>query len=383
MSIEKWIQFTSTEFDDVVCSLKYFHTFLEEDIKNRTSDYIIVYTTKSEEASGKSGLLCIINNMCYSIPENLKINSLTSQLSPDGKAILTGNYKNSENSTNILVLGNILEKFFPGQNINLYENVKNFNSQKLNSDILAIEWYNNYYYAAADSQNIYIYKYNENGGITLTKNININKITNCIKWKPNNSNPDKPKLVAGGDDNIVRIIDIFLKDDSKEVPTSNIKLLEGHMGSILSIDWINNIYFNDGLIASSSKDGTIRIWNPLKNKCLHVISIDKCHIKSVSWSPYGNHILSANNYEDGTCDLKIWRLNITSAGIKTSELVSTINVCDDNNGIINMAQWNNNGEHIAFSVTAKYHIFDKIFTRNFINVYRNPDIREDSSILSI
>ena len=376
MSITNWVQLTTTEFSDTVCSLKYYiddttigNRKISENIKKIKNNPLLTYTTES----GTSGILDIRTNMLYDIPITIKDNSVTSQLNPNGTLMLTGDL---EGCTEVFEIKNITKKLNPPRVIDLYEENNIVTSPKSDSKILAVEWFNNNYYASADMTNIMIYKYIEEHeanyqlvkeNVELVATIRIGTPTNCIKWHPDNS-----QLVAGGDDNIVRIIDINI--DLKKI-TKIIKM-NGHTDSILSVDWVKKDNYDNGLIVSSSKDGTINIWDPsnTENVLMYTISVGECDIKSVSWSPYGNHILSANNYRDNTCILQIWNL-------KSPDPVCTINVCDDNSGIINMAIWNSNGHHIACSVTGIYSIFDKNYTRDFVNIYYNPKISSSPKIL--
>jgi WD40 repeat protein len=377
MSIKNWVQLTTTDFSNKVCSLKYYiddttigNREISENIKNIKNNPLLTYTTES----GTSGILDIRTNMLYDIPITIQNNSVTSQLNPNGTLMLTGDL---EGCTEVFEIKNITKKLNPPRVIDLYEQTNIVTSPKSDSKILAVEWFNNNYYASANMENIMIYKYIEkheenyglvNEKVELVAITSIGTPTNCIKWHPNTS-----QLVAGGDDKIVRIIDINL--DLKKI--TRIIKMNGHTDSILSVDWVKKDNYDNGLIVSSSKDGTIRIWNPSKTDkiiLMDTISVGDCDIKSVSWSPYGNHILSANNYRDNTCNLQIWDLI-------SPESVCIINVCDDNSGIINMAIWNSNGHHIACSVTGIYSIFDINYTRDFVNIYYNPKISKNHKIL--
>jgi WD40 repeat protein len=379
MSIENWAIFEKFRIDKKIYSVKYLHgdnniinnkKYIDEQFNN------IEY---SENAENNSFIL-YNNNIFDPKTKSLKyknddINSKISALSPNQEIIVMATQAKGSKIYSKILVRDVKNhaKIIEGESI-------------LPEEILSVEWFNNSYFAVASGTSVYIYKYipehlkhNDleslhdysivNAYVTLSNEIvnggiNIGTPINCIKWHPRIS-----FLAVGGNDGKLRVININLLqlnkltevDDSvtkveKYAKFKNVIEFEGdHTKAILSLDWIDQNSFKNSLIASGSRDGTVRIWNFLDKKCLYKITIGNCDVKSVSWSPYGNHILSANNYNsiisgrDKTktdaiikSDIQIWQLD-------PKKKVATIITSVKGYSTINMASWDTTGAYIALS----------------------------------
>ena len=87
--------------------------------------------------------------------------------------------------------------------------------------------------------------------------------------------------------------------------------LEGHTREVM---FISARPCDSNIIASGSKDGTIRIWDYNKQKCLASLHAEDSKITLAKWSPDGRHILGST--ED--CNIYIW--GISQGGIFSCQL---------------------------------------------------------------
>jgi len=91
---------------------------------------------------------------------------------------------------------------------------------------------------------------------SIREHFNVQKKINSISW---NMNPFdlKPRIVVGTDDP-----DVFIYEYNDNQRTwSLIKILKGHNGPINDVSWAPQMGKTKHLIASASKDKSIRIWS--------------------------------------------------------------------------------------------------------------------------
>ena len=382
MSIENWAIFEKFKIDKKIYSVKYLHD--DNNIINNKKHIDNQFNNIEYSENDENNSFILYNNNIFD-PKTKKIlynndqfESKISALSPNQEIIVMATQPKGSKIYSEILVRHVKDpkKIIEGKSI-------------LSEEISSIEWFNNSYFAAASGTSIYICKYvpehlkhndletlhdysTVNAYVTLSNEIvnggiNIGTPINCIKWHPRIS-----FLAVGGNDGKLRVININLLqlnkltdvDDSGKNVTSvqkyakfkNVIEFEGdHTKAILSLDWIDQNSFKNSLIASGSKDGTVRIWNFLNKECLYKITIGNCDVKSVSWSPYGNHILSANNYNsiisgrDKTktdaiikSDIQIWQLDPKK---KVVNIITSVK----GYSTINMASWDTTGAYIALS----------------------------------
>lgn len=125
---------------------------------------------------------------------------------------------------------------------------------------------------------------------------------------------DDALIATGGADGFVRIISVANSEE--------IKILKGHTSKVLSksIDFLRQlpttdfllcflepIYDlqshpqSDNIILSTSKDGTIRLWDVDENKC---IAIFECDATVTCFHPSGEKFISGNSRGE----LRIWNI---------------------------------------------------------------------------
>ncbi|MEP7287301.1 MAG: WD40 repeat domain-containing protein [Chloroflexota bacterium] len=120
----------------------------------------------------------------------------------------------------------------------------------------------------------------------------------AIAWSTNG------QLLAGGNasyatnDSSIQIWDTTTNNPSKQL----VKTLEGHSGGVVTVAWKPA----SKILASSSQDTTIRIWDIETGLTLYTLTEHKYPIASVKWSPDGNFLASAD--DDGR--IIIWKQTV-------------------------------------------------------------------------
>lgn len=138
----------------------------------------------------------------------------------------------------------------------------------------------------------------------LTAAINNDQYSNG--WSPINVvgwSPDGTKMVAGLDDETVRIWDVVTKQE--------IHKLVGHHFSVTTIAWSPD---GSKVASGGSMDKTIRVWDANTGQILHTLEGHTGCVKHVSWSPNGMFLVSASR--DQT--VRLWK---TVAVDETVEIV--------------------------------------------------------------
>ena len=160
-------------------------------------------------------------------------------------------------------------------------------------------------------------------------------IVNSLSW-----GPDGKRLASGSSDGTTRIWDV------DKVECLHVLRIEEESvdeeGIVRSVSWSP-----DGKrIASGYCDGTIGIWDVDKGECLHVLRIEEesvdeecieCTVLSVSWSPDGKRIASGGSW-DGTT--RIW----------DADKGKCLNVLRDHRGArVTSVSWSTDGKRVASS----------------------------------
>ncbi|KAJ5461015.1 uncharacterized protein N7458_002567 [Penicillium daleae] len=69
-----------------------------------------------------------------------------------------------------------------------------------------------------------------------------------------------------------------------------LQTLEGHYEPVTSIAWSSD----GGRLASSSKDGTVRVWDPITGQSISTLQGHSEWVNSIAWSPDGSRLASAS-----------------------------------------------------------------------------------------
>ena len=121
------------------------------------------------------------------------------------------------------------------------------------------------------------------------------KTVMCVRWSK-----DGKFLASGGDDKLIFIWKLYGNDAGALNDTQNIenwrvfKVLSGHKGDISDIAWS----YDNRMIASSSLDGAIMIWDASPSNFGKQIKELNGHsglIKGVAWDPRGQYIASQSD----------------------------------------------------------------------------------------
>ena len=142
--------------------------------------------------------------------------------------------------------------------------------------------------------------------------------------------PDGKQIVYGGNDEIIKIRDIY--------SGVCIKTLEGHSS------YVNSIAITpDGKkIVSGSYDNTIKIWDIESGACLKTIKGHSNGIESISIASDGTHIVSGGDAFN--CTIKVWDKE-SGAYLKTLEggptgWIATIAITPDGKQIVSICDYN-------------------------------------------
>ncbi len=146
----------------------------------------------------------------------------------------------------------------------------------------------------------------------------INEI-NTISWSP-----DKKFLASCSDDKTIKIWRIeqepFLVAD-----------LKGHSKEVYTLDWSPKSS-SDHLIASASKDNSVRIWDIKTSKCIRELLLHSQAVYSVRFSPNAKYIASGGF--DGR--IVVWQ-------VSDGKIVRTLK---SSSGVFEVS-WNSSGDKIA------------------------------------
>ncbi|TBU34793.1 WD40 repeat-like protein [Dichomitus squalens] len=107
-------------------------------------------------------------------------------------------------------------------------------------------------------------------------------------------NPSKTRLASCSDDMTGRIWNIENVDPLRHVQDSHSIVLEGHTGPVSHIVWSPITPSGEHeLVATSSFDGTSRIWDSVTGECLCSFDDHKKNVYALAFSPDGRHIATA------------------------------------------------------------------------------------------
>lgn len=116
-------------------------------------------------------------------------------------------------------------------------------------------------------------------------------------------------------------------------------ILKGHNGNVLNACFNNN----DSLVASSSIDGSIRIWNTYDGSCLHVVN-EEASGHAVSFDPMNSDIIAFTS----TLSVKIYNTRIKKC----------IMTLDDRTGTHTCVEYSHDGKKILTTLGEEIKIWD-------------------------
>jgi WD40 repeat protein len=118
---------------------------------------------------------------------------------------------------------------------------------------------------------------------------------------------DNSTMVTGSTDRSLRLITI-----GGEV----LRTLVGHGNLINAVAVTSSIA--EPLIASASRDRTVRVWDPRSGECLRVLTGHDESVKSVTWKPRSRTTLASGSYD---FDVRIWDLRKGDPGPATLAVI--------------------------------------------------------------
>jgi len=143
---------------------------------------------------------------------------------------------------------------------------------------------------------------------------------NTVRWDPSRS-----MLASCSDDTTAKI---WTTSDSEKCFRS----FELHTKEIYSVRWSPAATKKSSILATASFDNTVRIWDVMRDTCLHALSKHSYPVYSVNFSPDGD-FLASGSYDQ---NLFVW-------SVSTGALVRTYK----GKGGIFEVSWNHAGDKIA------------------------------------
>jgi len=108
-------------------------------------------------------------------------------------------------------------------------------------------------------------------------------------------NSSRTRLASCSDDNTTRIwrVDKIEADSDESIPglatSDQVVVLAGHIHSVTMIGWMpHRKFWMNEILATSSFDGTVRIWDTVTGKCMKVLVDHKRPVYAVAFSPDSN-----------------------------------------------------------------------------------------------
>ncbi|KAF8665417.1 hypothetical protein AX16_000436 [Volvariella volvacea WC 439] len=138
------------------------------------------------------------------------------------------------------------------------------------------------------------------------------KEINQIKCSPSGT-----RIISGSDDTTARVWNVESVTGSSEVipglvASDHVVVLAGHRNSVTTVLWYpHRSQGGVELVATSSFDGTARLWDAVTGSCLHVFADHKRSVYALQFSPSGRYVATGsgdgwfNVYEVSTKE-KIW-----------------------------------------------------------------------------
>eukprot|EP01128_Nolandella_sp_AFSM9_P005673 TRINITY_DN2794_c0_g1_i1.p1 TRINITY_DN2794_c0_g1~~TRINITY_DN2794_c0_g1_i1.p1 ORF type:complete len:380 (+),score=87.72 TRINITY_DN2794_c0_g1_i1:152-1141(+) len=133
---------------------------------------------------------------------------------------------------------------------------------------------------------------------------------NCLVWNPSPFDP--PMIVVGSNDSSVKVWE-YLESQRRWQQSC---VLRGHADAVHSVAWAPNLGKQTHLIATASKDHTIRIWElsidkeqrkKVVAKEISVLKSHKSEVWRVQWNMTGTVLASSG--DDGS--LRFWKANFS------------------------------------------------------------------------
>eukprot|EP01135_Chromosphaera_perkinsii_P001218 Nk52_evm17s162 gene=Nk52_evmTU17s162 len=144
------------------------------------------------------------------------------------------------------------------------------------------------------------------------------------------------------------------KCDKSNIPNVPAYVLGAHSDEVWCIKFSNN----GKMLASSSKDGTVKIWNMESMKCMKTLQGDSGEVSFVAWSPDDALLLSCGG--DGS--LKIW-------DVSTGRCVKTISNHKPNSGSCNCAWFPDGDAIVSGGLDKRVFVYDRSgnVTKQFVS----------------